>query len=243
MAERIAGTLQQLLVDEDPEVRAQAAKGMGDIGIDKSRRRAREALGDAEPRVQFFAAQSLGKLGSEASAEPLLALLRANDNKDQYLRFVAAQCALEAGRGWCAGEGSQGSVRRRAPGRIAGVSLLVAIPRSRASCGTPTHSSCARRPRPSTTRRSRWGCAPLAGKLASAPPADEALVVRAMNANYRLGGAPRAKALANYSLNDKATAEMRAEALKQLALWGDVPQRDRVVGIFRPMKPRDAADA
>ena len=42
--------------------------------------------------------------------------------------------------------------------------------------------------------------------------------------------------LANYALNDKATAEMRAEALKQLALWGDVPQRDRVVGIFRPMK-------
>ena len=36
---------------------------------------------------------------------------------------------------------------------------------------------------------------------------------------------------------------MRTEALKQLGLWGKVPQRDRVVGIYRPMKERPAADA
>jgi hypothetical protein len=61
--------------------------------------------------------------------------------------------------------------------------------------------------------------APLAGKLASAPPADWALVVRALNSNFRLGGGPRAQALVNYALNDQATEEMRAEALKQVALW------------------------
>jgi quinoprotein glucose dehydrogenase len=36
---------------------------------------------------------------------------------------------------------------------------------------------------------------------------------------------------------------MRAEALKQLGLWGRTPQRDRVVGIFRPLKERPAGDA
>jgi hypothetical protein len=36
---------------------------------------------------------------------------------------------------------------------------------------------------------------------------------------------------------------MRAEALMQLSLWGKVPQRDRVVGIYRPMKERPATDA
>ncbi len=45
-------------------------------------------------------------------------------------------------------------------------------------------------------------------------------MVRALNANFRLGGAPRAMALANYSINDKATVEMRAEALKQLGCLG-----------------------
>jgi quinoprotein glucose dehydrogenase len=85
--------------------------------------------------------------------------------------------------------------------------------------------------------------APLAGKLASAPVKDEALVLRALNANFRLGDAPRAQAITHYALNEKATPEMRAEALKQLALWGKVPQRDRVVGIYRPMPERPATDA
>ena len=68
-------------------------------------------------------------------------------------------------------------------------------------------------------------------------------MVRALNANFRLGDAPRAQAIANYALNEKATPEMRAEALRQLGLWGKVPQRDRVVGIYRPMKERPADDA
>jgi len=85
--------------------------------------------------------------------------------------------------------------------------------------------------------------APLAGKLASAPVKDEAVVVRALNANYRLGDAPRAQALANYAANAAATPQMRTEALQQLARWGDVPQRDRVVGIYRPLEARAATDA
>ena len=74
-------------------MRAQAAKGLGDLKYAKAQDALVKKLGDPEPRVQFFAAQSLGKLGNEASAEPLLALLRANDNKDAYLRFAAVVCA------------------------------------------------------------------------------------------------------------------------------------------------------
>ena len=79
-----------------------------------------------------------------------------------------------------------------------------------------TRSSCARRPRPSTTRPSSrpWRRSPANWPVRRSK--DEALVVRALNANFRLGDAPRAQALANYALNDKATPEMRAEALKQL---------------------------
>ena len=86
----------------------------------------------------------------------------------------------------------------------------------------------------------------LAGKLASAPADDVAVVERALNANFRLGGAERAQVLAKYATNGKALPEMRAEALMQLGLWGKVPQRDRIVGIYRPLPARDgkpAADA
>jgi quinoprotein glucose dehydrogenase len=231
-----------LLDDKDAEVRAQAAKSLGDLKFAKAQDALVKKLTDSEPRVRFFAAQSLGKLGNEASAEPLLALLRANDNKDQYLRFVAANALSKLG--------AAGALAKAVRDPSAAVRLGVLLAYRYSS--DPAIAAFLQDPDAFIVREAaeaindapvEMGLAPLAGKLASAPPADEALVVRALNANYRLGGAPRARALANYSLNDKATAGMRAEALKQLALWGDVPQRDRVVGIFRPMKSREATDA
>ena len=69
---------------------------------------------------------------------------------------------------------------------------------------------------------------------------------RAINANYRLGTAANAKALAQYATRNAANDGMRAEALLQLGLWGKTPQRDRIVGIYRPLAARDgkpAADA
>ncbi len=69
--------LVKLLDDADPEVRAQAAKGLGDVKFAKAQDALVKKLGDSNARVQFFAAQSLGKLGNPASAAPLLALLRA----------------------------------------------------------------------------------------------------------------------------------------------------------------------
>ena len=86
----------------------------------------------------------------------------------------------------------------------------------------------------------------LAAKLDSAPVADEAFVERAINANYRLGTPANAQALAQYATRTAASEGMRAEALLQLGLWGKTPQRDRVVGIYRPLTARDgkpAADA
>ena len=98
-----------------------------------------------------------------------------------------------------------------------------------------TRSSCARRPRPSTTRRSKpryararrqareraGGGRGAGGARASMPTTGSAT----RRARRRWPTTP---------LNDAATPEMRAEALLQLGLWGKVPQRDRVVGIYRP---------
>jgi quinoprotein glucose dehydrogenase len=241
-AAKIAATLQGLLQDKDPEVRAQSAKGMGDIGLEKSVAPLEKALGDAAPRVQFFAAQSLGKLGVQASAEPLLALLRANDNKDTYLRFAAANALSKLG--------ADAALAKAAKDSSAAVRLGVLL--AYRYSGNPAIATFLDDGDAFLVREAAEAIndapidpatAPLAGKLASAPAKDAALVVRALNANYRLGGAPRAQALADYALNRNAMPEMRAEALMQLGLWGKVPQRDRVVGNFRPLKERPATDA
>jgi len=233
-----------LLGDNDPEVRAQAAKSLGDIKYAKAQGALVAALKDPASRVQFFAAQSLGKLGNPASAKPLIELLRANDNKDAYLRFVASYALSKLGMD------AEAALAEASKDSSAAVRLGVLLAwryRQNRDIAVFLNDSD-----PYIVREAaeaindapvEYAWPQLAGKLASAPPSDEALVVRALNANYRLGDAPRAKAIANYALNDQATPAMRAEALKQLGLWGKTPPRDRVVGIFRPMKERNPTDA
>jgi HEAT repeat protein len=121
---KVAPLLAKLLGDSDSEIRAQSAKGLGDVKLAGARGPLEKLLTDSEPRVQFFAAQSLGKIGKEESAGPLLALLRANDNKDAYLRFAAANALSKLQADAALGQGREGSIRRGTPRRAAGLSLL-----------------------------------------------------------------------------------------------------------------------
>jgi quinoprotein glucose dehydrogenase len=235
-------TLNKLLGDADSEVRAQSAKGLGDIQDAKARPALEKLLADPEPRVQFFAAQSLGKLGNAASAEPLIALLRTNDDKDAYLRFAAANALAKLG--------ADAALAKAAKDSSAAVRLgaLLAYryshdPAIATFLGDRDAYIVREAAEAINDAPVELALPALADKLSNAAAADEPLVVRALNANYRLGGAQHAQALARYALNDRATPEMRAEALTQLGLWGKTPARDRVVGIFRPMDQRPADDA
>jgi len=234
----VAPLLAKLLGDKDSEVRAQAARGLGDVKLASAREVLEKLLANPEPRVQFFAAQSLGKLSKEESAGPLLALLRANDNKDAYLRFAAANALSKLGAYDALAKAEKD------PSAAVRLGVLLAYRYDQ----HPAAANFLNDADPFIAREAAEAIndapieaayAPLAGKLVSASPDDQPVVVRALNANFRLGGAPRARAIANYALNDKATPEMRAEALKQLGLWGANFARDRVVGIYRPLHRTD----
>ena len=72
-----------------PELRAQAAKALGEAPV-KDPSRLIEALSDSSERVRFFAALSLGRLRVKEAFEPLLTLaLYAADRNDPYLRHAA----------------------------------------------------------------------------------------------------------------------------------------------------------
>jgi quinoprotein glucose dehydrogenase len=79
----------------------------------------------------------------------------------------------------------------------------------------------------------------LADLLAELESAETALVRRVLNANYRLGGEERARALAGFAARADAETAHRVEALEMLAEWTDPPPLDRVLGHWDPLAPRD----
>jgi quinoprotein glucose dehydrogenase len=238
---RAGPTLTKLLADADAEVRAQSAKGLGDIKLATARAALEKALADAAPRVQFFAAQSLGKLGNEASTAALLALLERNADKDAYLRHAATYALSKIGSSDALDTAAKSPSKSVRLGVLLTYRLLES-PRIAQFLGDSDAYLVREAAEAINDVDITNAVGPLAGKLSSAPVADEPLVERALNANYRLGGPERAQALARYATNDKATPEMRAEALLQLGLWGKTPQRDRILGVFRPLPARDGKD-
>ena len=82
-AARGAGT------DREPEVRAQAAKVLGESGQPGDADQLVLLLQDPEPRVRFFAALALGRLHRCGAVQPLVDLLRRGVGGDAYLRHAA----------------------------------------------------------------------------------------------------------------------------------------------------------
>lgn len=233
-----------LLADADDEVRAQAAKVTGDVGNAAVAEVLVERLTDASPRVRFFAAQSLGKLKHKPAVGPLFDVLKANKDEDAYLRHacVAALTRIADADAVAARSGDPSAAvrmavvlvqRRLADKRIA-TFLTDADPLVRTEAARAVHDL----PMDDLL-------APLAAQLAklvAAPiPDSDAFARRAINANYRLGGAEHAKAVLAAVTCPTLSTAVRAEALAALKDWSNPPPRDRVTGFWRDEKPRAAA--
>ena len=97
-SELAVSELNRLLDDKEAEVRAQAAKTLGQAKTGDRSRMAR-LLGDENPRVRFFAGLALGKVGNLETLPAVLKMLRANADQDVYLRHAGVMALTSIARG------------------------------------------------------------------------------------------------------------------------------------------------
>ncbi|HYT60507.1 MAG TPA: PVC-type heme-binding CxxCH protein [Haliangiales bacterium] len=237
--------LAQLLADDDAEVRAQAAKVLGERRYLNAHDRLIKLLGDASSRVRFFAALSLGKLGRREALPAIFAMLRENADQDPYLRHAGVMALtwiddidslLAAAKDSSSAVrlGALLAVRRLQRSEIAMFlndnAPAIVLEAARAINDEPIN-----------------GAMPDLAALIAKPTTSEPLLRRVLNANFHVGTTDSARALAAFAAREDAAENMRTEALDELADWPHPSGRDRVVGLWRPVagvrRPETAVEA
>jgi quinoprotein glucose dehydrogenase len=227
-----AAELVAFLTDADGEIRAQAARLIGDVRYAAAADRVIPLLKDAEPRARFFAAEALGRLAHKPGGAAIVEMLAANDGRDQWLQHSGAGALASIGDGAALEAlASHTSTGVRSAAVVAlrrmhheGVARFLAD----ADEGVATDAARAI----NDDGGIPGAVAQLAARLGAVKVSNEPLVRRAINANLRLG-TPEAVARLEALAGDAATPlELRVEAIAALGTWDQPSPMDRVDGYY-----------
>lgn len=229
--------LMKLVGDDDAEIRAQAVRLLGDHRVEAAYESFLKALQDDVARVRFFAAMGLGKLGRREAIGDVLEMLRENADVDPYLRHAGVMALASLADGDAledAAKDSSAAVR---------MGTLLALRRQQkpevakflADSDPKLVAEAARAINDVPIEQAM----PELAKLIAQPALPEPALRRAINANFRLGKPENAQALARFAAAAEAPDAMRVETLRTLEDWAKPSGRDRVVGVWRPLEPRD----
>ncbi len=240
------------LSDTAPEIRAQAARGLGALNARAAGPAILPLLVDSSARVRFFAAQAIGALRVPEATQPLCELLRQNADRDLYLRHAAVLALARL-----ADTNALLAVATSPPNQMPRpirLGVLLALRRLQ----HPAVAKYLDDPDPALVLEAARAIhdtpiaaatAQLAGLLnhPALPAADSfaggAIRRRVLNANFRLGGEEPATALGQFAGQSNLPPSLRIEALELLADWPQPRGRDHFLGLWRPLPRRDATPA
>jgi quinoprotein glucose dehydrogenase len=231
--------LPALLGDADPEIRAQIARSLGDQRRTDAVGALAARLKDEHARVRFFAALALGKIGRREAIAPVLAMIRENDNRDVYLRHAGVMALA-----WI-GDVDSIVAAAKDPSPSARMAAALALRRLR----HPQVALLLDDVEPSIVLEAARAihdepipeALPALARLIECKELPKHAVGRVVNANFRLGTPASLDALLGFAEDGSRSNAARADTLRALAAWEKPSGRDRVIGLWRPLPPRDGA--
>lgn len=236
---KYAQSLLPLLKDADPEIRAQAAKWLGDIKYNEAGEQLIPLLKDEYSRCRFFAAEALGRIMYEPAINPIIALLAANNDEDAYIRHGGSLALARIGKA------EPIVALAKNPSRAVRIAAVVALrrmsnPGITSFLGDADEFVVTEAARAINDDLSIKEALPALGNLLKAIRfSNEALVRRAINANLRVGTDEAMQNLIDYAGTQTNPPAMRAEAIDALSTWSRPSVVDRVDGRYRGIVERD----
>jgi len=234
-----AQILVPLLKDVDPEIRAQAAKWIGDVRYEEAGEALLPLLKDDFSRARFFAAEALGRIAYEPAINPLIELLRSNNDEDIYIRHAGSLALARIGKT------EPIAALSKDQSRAVRIAAVVALRRLRSSevarfLADADEYIVTEAARAINDDLSIEAALPALGDvLQNVRFTNEALIRRAINANLRVGSDNAMKNLIDYAERERSPVAMRAEAIAALSTWAKPSVLDRVDGRFRGAVNRD----
>jgi putative heme-binding domain-containing protein len=230
------------LNDEDPEIRAQVCKMIGDVRWEKAGDRLIPLLQDTQARVRFFAAEALGRIAYEPAVSGLIEMLKTNDDRDVYLRHAGTLALARIGKMEPVIALSDRSERAL---RITAVVTLRHLrhPALARFLEDEDEFIVTEAARAINDDLSVEVALPqLGGMLNRSEFSNEALIRRMINASLRVGTTQAMQDLIEFSMDTENEVEMRVETLMALGTWIKPSVVDRVDGRYRGVIQRDPAE-
>ena len=233
----------RLLDDTDYEIRAQAAKWLGDVRYSPAAESIMPLLRDEHPRVRFFATEALGRMSYSAAFDDVVQMLDDNNDEDVYLRHTGAIALARFGDG----DAITGLADHNSEAvRIAAVVALKRLehPGSAQFLDDDSEFVVTNAARAIGDDAFVEEAMPFLAAMLDNPRFDnEPLMRRIINANLYTGTAEDADRLVRFASKTQYSEAMRVEALRTLTYWDDPSIFDRVTGRHRGQIQNSADDA
>lgn len=234
-----AEALMPYLNDKDEEIRAQAARWIGDVRYVEAGETLVPLLEDSSDRTRFFAAEALGRIAYQPAFSAIVSMLADNDDKDVYLRHAGSLALARLGQ--------VESLVALAdnPSKAVRTAAVLALRRIEAPqisiyLKDSDEYIVAEAARAINDDFSIPGALPeLGNALLDSRFLSEPLLRRAINANLRVGTTRAMQNLIEYVQREDAPIPMRVEAMHALSTWAKPSVLDRVDGRNRGKVERD----